>query len=69
MTPDEAYKDLMERLRYPNSARLRAILEYLLDKEQVLMVASLPGTVQEVAEKLGMPVEKVQKGLDECFYI
>ena len=68
MTPDEAYKDLMERLRYPDSARLRAVMEYLMDEEQVLMVASLPGTVQEVADKLGMDVEKVQKGLDDCFF-
>jgi len=68
MTPDEAYKDLMERLRYPDSARLRAVLEYLITPEQALMVASLPGTVQEVAEKLGMEIDDVQKGLDECFF-
>jgi len=67
MTPDEAYKDLLERLRYPDSKRLRAVLEYLLDEEQVLLVASLPGTVQEVADKLGLDVDKVQKGLDDCF--
>ena len=67
MTPDEAYKDLMERLRYPDSARLRAVLEYLMTPEQAMMVASLPGTAQEVAEKLGMDADDVQKGLDKCF--
>lgn len=67
MTPDEAYKDLMEKLRYPDSARLRALLENLITPEQAMMVACLPGTVQEVAEKLDMDVAEVQKGLDECF--
>lgn len=67
MSPDEAYKDLMGRLRYPESARLRAVLESLMTEEEALMVASLPGTVRDVAEKLDMDVEKVQEGLDRCF--
>jgi Fe-S-cluster-containing hydrogenase component 2 len=67
MTPDEAYKTLMAQMRYPNSARFRALLENLMTPEQAMMVACLPGTVQEVAEKLGMDVETVQKGLDDTF--
>jgi len=67
MTPDEAYLDLMERLRYPNSARFRAVLENLITPEQAPMVASLPGTVQEVSEKLGLEKDAVQKELDDLF--
>jgi len=67
MTPNEAYLDLMTKMRYPTSARFRALLENLMTPEQAQMAACLPGTVQEVAEKLGFNVVVVQKGLDELF--
>lgn len=68
MMAEDSYQILMNNLKYPNSKRLRAILEHLLTPEQAQMVASLPGSAEEVAQKTGFDVEKIKKELDKLFY-
>jgi len=46
-------------LEYPDSARLRRILEYLMTEEQARLVVSLPASPEELAQKLNMNVETV----------
>ena len=66
---DEAYGDLVERLGYPGSDRLRLILEDMITPDQALMAAALSGTPQEVAEKTGLDPDKVKASLDELFFM
>jgi hypothetical protein len=61
MNTNDPYAKLMEHLEYPDSNRLRAILEYLMTVDQATMVAALPGTAQDVAQKTGLDAEKVQE--------
>ena len=68
MTADDSYQILMNSLKYPDSNRLRALLEYMLTPEQAQMAAALPGTPAEVAQKTGFDPEKVKKDLDALFY-
>ncbi len=63
-----SYEILMEKLGFPNSRLLRSILEYLVSEEESRVVAALPGSVSEVAEKLKMDVQSVKEILDSLFY-
>ncbi len=62
------YDVLLERLGFPGSSRLRPILEMLMSPDQARMVAALPGTVEEVAERTGIDAGRVRDSLDELFY-
>ena len=68
MNTQDSFKILMANLNYPESNRLRAILENLLTPDQAQMVATLPGTIDEVAQKTGFDSETVKKDLDALFY-
>lgn len=68
MTANDSYQILLNNLKYPASSRLRAILEDLLNPDQARIVASLPGTAEEAAQKTGFDVEMVKKELDSLFY-
>ena len=59
MCAADAYRELGELLEYPDSARLRRILEYLVTEEQARLVVSLPASPEELAQKLNMDVERV----------
>lgn len=62
-----SYEDLLARLGFPNSERLRKILEYLMDEEAAKVASALPGSVEEVATKLGMDKQKVREILEDLF--
>jgi len=68
MTAKDPYQILLDNLKYSDSQRLRAILEDLLTPEQAQIVAALPGTADEVAQKTGFDSEMVKKELDVLFY-
>jgi NAD-dependent dihydropyrimidine dehydrogenase PreA subunit len=68
MTVHDAYQNLMNSLKYPDSIRLRAILEDLLTPDQARIVAALPGTINEAAQKTGLDAGQVKKELDALFY-
>jgi len=55
----DAYVVLAEKLGYAGSERLRKVLKRLMDKEEAEVVASLPCSVAELAQKLGKKEEKV----------
>ncbi|MEM2266108.1 MAG: hypothetical protein QW687_04660, partial [Candidatus Hadarchaeales archaeon] len=64
---EDPFLYLMESLGFPESSLLRQILEYLMTPEQAKVAASLPGSVQEVSQKLGMPEEKVREILEDLW--
>lgn len=68
MTEGDVYAGMLEPLGYPDSRRLRAILEYLMTPDEARIVAALPGTPQEVADKTGVDVNRVRDTLDSMFY-
>jgi NAD-dependent dihydropyrimidine dehydrogenase PreA subunit len=68
MTANDPYEVLMSNLKYPESNRLRALLENLLTPDQAQIAAALPGTAEEVAQNTGLNVEMVKKELDKLFY-
>jgi Na+-translocating ferredoxin:NAD+ oxidoreductase RNF subunit RnfB len=67
MTQDP-YQSLLTRLNYPDSERLRGVLENLLTLEQARIAAALPGTIEEAAQKSGLDAKRVEKELDALFY-
>jgi len=67
MVANDAYSILMERHGYPDSERYRRVLEYLMTPEQVNIAAELPAPLEELANKLQMPVEAISKELDELY--
>jgi ferredoxin len=58
----------MQRLGFPDSERLKKILEYLMDEEEARVAAALPGSVDEVAEKLDVDRERVKEILEGLFF-
>jgi len=68
MSENNPYDALMERLDFAGSTRLKPILEELMSPDQAQMVASLPGTPQEVADNTGIDINRVNDSLDELFY-
>jgi len=68
MSTNDAYDNLMERLGHPGSTRLRTIMEYVMTPEQAQMVATLPGTPAEVAQRTGFAEDKVRAELDALFF-
>ena len=67
MEVNEALQVLLDRLKFPDSARLRKILEYILTPQQTLISAALPGTAEDVAEKTGIDLAAVQEELGILF--
>jgi len=68
MSTQDAYESLVGGVGFPGSARLRRVLENLMTPDQAQMVAALPATVAEVAEKTGFAEDEVRKALDDLFY-
>lgn len=67
MEANDAYQILLNNLNFPNSTRLRTVLEEMLTPEQAQISAALPGTAEEVAEKTGFEVEKIKDELETLF--
>jgi len=63
----DAYVVLAGKLGYAESERLRKLLERLMDKEEAEIVASLPCSAGELAQKLGKKEEKVNEMLKGLF--
>ena len=63
----DAYVVLAEKLGYAGSERLRKLLKRLMDKEEAEIVASLPCSVAELAQKLGRKEERVNEILKGLF--
>ena len=63
----DAYVVLAGKLGYPESERLGRLLRRLMDKEEAEIVASLPCTVAELAQKLGKQEEQVNQILKGLF--
>ncbi len=68
MTSSDSYQILLNNLKYPDSNRLRVILEDLLNPDQAQIVAALPGTADDVAKQTGLDAEIVRKNLDDLFF-
>jgi len=68
MSTSDVYENLMERLGFPGSKRLRPIMEELMTPDQARMVAELPGSPEEVAQKSGFELGRVKDTLDELFF-
>jgi DNA-binding Lrp family transcriptional regulator len=63
----DAYVVLAGKLGYAGSERLGKVLKRLMDKEEAEVVASLPCSVAELAEKLGKKEERVNELLKGLF--
>jgi ferredoxin len=68
MSASDAYDVVVEGLGFPGSARLRRILEELMTPNQARMIAELPGTPQEVAERTATDLDRVRDSLDDLFF-
>ncbi|AGK61193.1 hypothetical protein Asulf_01195 [Archaeoglobus sulfaticallidus PM70-1] len=62
-----SYEVLMQRLGFPDSELLKKILEYLMSEEEAKIAAVLPGSTDEVAEKLDMDIGRVREILENLF--
>ena len=68
MTSGDAYDALAGKLGFPGSALLRSVFESLMTPEQARLVDALPASVEEAAEKTGIPVAEARRMLDELYY-
>ena len=68
MSASGVYAGLAEMFGYPGSTRLVRVLECLMTPEEAQILAELPGSIDQVAEKMGMPRERVKEQLDQLFY-
>uniref|UniRef100_A0A7J2TJ60 (Fe-S)-binding protein n=1 Tax=Archaeoglobus fulgidus TaxID=2234 RepID=A0A7J2TJ60_ARCFL len=63
-----SYETLMNNLGFPESELLRKILKHIMNEEEARVAAELPGSVGEIAKKLGMEEEKVRRILEGLFF-
>jgi Pyruvate/2-oxoacid:ferredoxin oxidoreductase delta subunit len=63
----DAYVVLAEKLGYAGSERLGKVLKRLMDREEAEIVASLPCSVADLAQKLGKKEEEVNEMLNVLF--
>jgi len=61
------YENLVTKLGFPGSDRLKAVLEHLITPEQALIADNLPGDVAETAENTGVDQDKVKESLEDMF--
>ena len=62
-----AYRKLAEMMRYPESKELMDLLQFLLSPVQARIAAALPASHQELAKKLSIGEEEVDKHLRDMF--
>jgi len=65
MAATDEYDVMLEKLGFPGSDRLRAILMMLMTPDQARMASSLPGSAADTAEKTGAHEDEVRRGLDD----
>lgn len=65
MATDDVYTELVARLKYPQSERLRRILQKLVTPEEGQLLLQLPLEPAELAQKMGLDEEAVQRKLQE----
>ncbi len=63
----DSYTVLAGKLGYAGSERLKKVLRRLMDEEEAAIVASLPCSVSELAQKLGKSEENVNSKLKGLF--
>ena len=66
-TEKDVYQQLSERIGIVDSKYMPGIWRLMVTPEQADVLLALPGTPQEVAERVGMPVERVAELLDKAF--
>ncbi len=65
MATDDVYTELNVRLKYPQSERLRRILQKLVTPEEGKLLLQLPAQPAELAQKTWMDEEAAQRKLQE----
>ncbi len=61
------YEKLAKNLGFPESECLKKILEHLMNEDEARVAASLPGSVDEVAERVGMDRGAARGILEDLF--
>jgi ferredoxin len=67
MTTKDPYDALSEKMGFPGSTRLRAVLEALMTSDQAQLADALPGSTADVADRTGVDEEEARQGLHELF--
>jgi ferredoxin len=67
MADQDAYRELTGRFGYADSPQLRRVLEYLISPIQAKLYARLPATPEELSKEFGLPVDQVNRELDDGF--
>lgn len=65
MNAEDIYTELMSRLKYPPSERLRRILQKLMTPEEGKLLLQLPAEPAELAHKSGLDEDEAQRKLEE----
>ncbi len=63
----EMYQELTTQLNIPPSERIARVWEMLCDEEEAKLLLAMPGSVGELAEKVGKGEEETEKRLDILF--
>ena len=61
------YRTFAAKMFHPDSKYLPKILKSMINDQQMELLLSLPGSVNELAKKLDSPGEQVQKDLDDMY--
>ena len=67
MNSQNPYRAFAERMFHHDSRLIPQILEAMIGEAQAALLVSLPGTEEEMAAKLGRPVETVRADLSDMF--
>ncbi len=63
----DGYQELATLLRFPDSLRLRRVLEYIMTDTEARLVTLLPGSFEELAGKLKLDVDTVKKMIRDLY--
>jgi ferredoxin len=67
MTQANLYEQLTERINLSGSERIPRLFQLLADEDDARLMLAMPGTVESLADKMGMSTERVKEMVDLLF--
>ncbi|RJP26396.1 MAG: 4Fe-4S dicluster domain-containing protein [Actinobacteria bacterium] len=68
MNDEDLYEKLSERILTKGSAFIPELFRMIADEEEARIMLATPGTAEELADKLGYPLEEMEQKLDLLYH-
>ncbi len=67
MAEETPYQKLAAKIGAPTSQRIQRLWQMLCNEQEAQVLLAMPGTVEDLSEKTGIPADQLQPMLDQLF--